>query len=63
MKWVKEDNEHILTTQEELNNVMLTKIHNNEEEKNKGLELDIERNAPYKRKERKLKFSNNETES
>ena len=31
---VKEDNELILKSQEELNNVLLTKIHNIEEEKN-----------------------------
>ena len=34
LKSVKEDNEHILKPQEELNNVLLTKIHNNEENNN-----------------------------
>ena len=33
-KRVKEDNEHILKAHEELNNVMLTKLHTNEEENN-----------------------------
>ena len=41
----------------------LTKIHSNEEEKNKGPKLNMERTAPYKSKVRKLGVSNHETES
>ena len=63
MQSVKEDNECILKEQEELNNVLLNKIHNHEEEKSKGPRLEIEITEPYKCKVRKLKFSNNETES
>ena len=54
LKRVKEDNEHILKAWEELNNVPLTKLHSNEEVKNKGTELNMERTAPYKCKVRKL---------
>ena len=60
---VKEDNECILKAQGELNNVLLNKIHNHEEENNKGHELEIARTAAYKHKIRKIKFSNNETDS
>ena len=63
MQNFKEDNERVLKAQEELNNVLLTKIHNNEEEKNKRLELNMAITAPYKRKVRKLKFSNHKIES
>ena len=63
LKWVKEDNERILKAQQELNIVLLTKLHSNEEEKNKGHELNMARIAPYKRKVRKLEFSNHETGS
>ena len=63
LKQVKEDNERILKAQEELNIVLLTKLHGNEEEKNKGHELNMARIAPYKRKVRKLEFSNHETRS
>ena len=38
-------------------------IYNNEEEKNKRLEIEMTRTAPYKCNVRKLKFSNNETNS
>ena len=54
LKWVKEYNEQILKSQEELNNVMLTKLHSNEEEKNKGPELNMARNAPCERNVRRL---------
>ena len=36
LKWVKEDNELILKEQEELNNVLLTKLYRNDEDKNNG---------------------------
>ena len=35
LKRVEEDNERILKAQEELNNIMLSKLHSNEKEKNK----------------------------
>ena len=38
LKRVKEDNERILKAQIELNNVLLTTLHSNEEENNKRLE-------------------------
>ena len=57
LKRVKEDNEHILKEEDELNNVLLTKLHSNEEENNKGPELNMERTAPYKCKVKKLEFS------
>ena len=56
LKWVKEDNEQILKEQEELNNVMLTKLYRNDEDKNKGPKLNMEITAPYKLKLRKLEF-------
>ena len=62
LTWVREDNEYILKRHEELNNVSVTKMHSNEQEKNKGPELNMERTAPYKRKVRRLEFSNHETE-
>ena len=42
LKWVKEDNECILKGHEELNKVSVTKMHSNEQEKNKGPELNME---------------------
>ena len=42
---------------------MLTKLHSNEEEKNKGTILNMAINAPYKRKVIKLEFSKHEIES
>ena len=52
-----EDNERILKAQEELNNILLAKIHNDEKEKNKEPEHNMPKTTPYKRKERKLEFS------
>ena len=63
LKWVKEDNECILKGHEELNKVSVTKMHSNEQEKNKGPKLNMARTTPYKCKVRKLEFSNHETES
>ena len=63
LKRVKEDNKHILKAQEQLNNVLLTKLHSNEKEKNKELKLNMEITTPYKCKVRKMEFSKNETES
>ena len=54
LKRVKEDNERILKAREELNNVLLTKLHSSEEEKNEGPKLNMARTTPYKCKVRKL---------
>ena len=62
LKQVKQDNEQVLKAHEELNNVMLSKLHSNEEEKNKGPKLNLTTTAPYKRKVRNLEFSNHEIE-
>ena len=37
---------------------MLSKLHSNEKEKNKELELNIAKTTPYKRKGMKLEFPN-----
>ena len=57
LRKVKEDNERILKAQEELNTILLAKIHNDEKEKNEESEHDLPKNAPYKRKGRKQEFS------
>ena len=57
LKQFKEDNERILKAQEELNNVLLTKIHKHEVEKNKGPSLETAISSCYKHKVRKLEFS------
>ena len=43
LKRVKEDNERIMKAQEELNNIFLSKIHNDEKEKHKEPELNMEK--------------------
>ena len=48
LKRVEEDNGWILKAREELNNVLLTKLHSNEKEKSKGPELNMRRTIPYK---------------
>ena len=59
LRKVKEDNEWILKVQEELNTILLVKIHNEEKEKNKDFEQELPKTGPYnKRKGRKLEFSN-----
>ena len=40
---------------------MLSKLHNNEREKNKEPKLNMEKTAPYKRKGRKVEFSKHDT--
>ena len=62
LKRVKEYNEHILKAREQLNNILLSKIHSNERDKNKEPELNMEKTTPYKCKGRKLEFSKHETE-
>ena len=53
LKQIKEYNEHLLKSHEKLNTILLTKLHSNEEENNKGPKLNMEGTAPYKRKVRK----------
>ena len=59
---VKEDNERILRAQEELNQVLLDKIHNEGKDKRKEIEYES-KTISYKRKGKKLKFSDNESNS
>ena len=54
LKRVREDNERILKAQEESNNILLAKIHNDEKEKNKEPKHIMPKNTPYKRKGSKL---------
>ena len=63
LRKVNEDNERILKAQEELNAILLAKIHNDEKEKSKESEQEIPKNAPYKRKGRKLEFSSHKPET
>ena len=53
----KEDNEWILKAREELNAILLAKIHNDEKEKNRESEQEMPKGAPSKCKGRKLDFS------
>ena len=52
-----------MNAQEELNNILLAKIHNDENEKNKEPEHNMPKNTPYKRKGRKLEFSSHEAKN
>ena len=64
MKRAKEDDyERILKAQEDLNNILLSKLHSNEKEKHKEPELNMEITTPYKCKGRKLEFPKHEVES
>ena len=54
---VKENNEQILKAQEELNDILSAKIHNDEKEKNKESEHDLPKTTLYKCKGWKLEFS------
>ena len=63
LKRVKEDNEWILKDQEELNTILLAKIHNDEKEKNKDSKHVMPKTTPYKHKVRKLEFSSRKTET
>ena len=47
LRKVKEDNERILKSQEELLTILLAKIHNDEKEKIKGFEHDICNDAHF----------------
>ena len=57
LRKVKENNEKILKGQEDLNDILSAKIHNDEKEKNKESEHDLPKTASYKHKGRKLEFS------
>ena len=59
---VKEDNERILRAREELNQILLDKIHNRGKDKRKEHEIESG-TVSYKRKGKKLKFSDNESKS
>ena len=59
---VKEDNERILRAHEELNQILMDKLHNDGKDKRKKLEYEYG-TISYKCKGKKLKFSNNESNS
>ena len=60
----KEYNKRILKAQEELNTILLAKIHNEGKDKNKEFEQEMPKIAPYhKRKGRKLEFSSHEPDT
>ena len=59
---VKEDNERILRAQEELNQILLDKIHNGGKDKRKEHEIESG-TVSYKCKGKKLKFYDNESKS
>ena len=50
-----------MKAQEELNNILLDKIHNDEKEKNKEPKHNMPKNTLHKRKGRKLEFSSEES--
>ena len=55
---MKEYNERILEAQEELNTILLTKIHNEENDKNEFFYEELPKTSLYnKRKATKLEFS------
>ena len=62
LQTLKEDNERILRAQEELNQILLDKIHNEGKDKIKEHETRS-RIVSYKCKGKKLKFSDNESKS
>ena len=58
LRKVKEDNERILKAQEELNTILLAKIHNEEKDKNNNFEHELPKNASYNKcNGMKLEFS------
>ena len=62
LQTVKQDNERILRAQEELNQILLDKIHNGGKDKRKEYETNSG-TASYKRKGKKLKFYDSESKS
>ena len=59
LQTVKEYNERILRAHEELNQILLDKLHDKEMIKEKNMNMNMEL-YPKKRKGKKLKFSDNE---
>ena len=59
---VKEDNERILRAHEELNQILLDKLHNEGKDKRKELEYEYG-TLSYKRKGKMLRFYDNESNS
>ena len=58
LRKVKEDNERILKDQEELNTILLAKIHNEEKNTNKDFDQELPQTSPYNKcKGRKVEFS------
>ena len=62
LQTVKEDNERILRAHEQLNQILLDKIHSGGKDKRKECETESG-TMSYKRKGKKLKFSDNESKS
>ena len=62
LQTVKEDNERILKAQDELNHILLDKIHNGGKDETREHETEFGI-VSYKRKGNKLKFSNCESKS
>ena len=62
LQTVKEDNERILRAREELNQILLDKIHNGGKDKRKEHETESG-TVSYKHKGKKLKFPNSESKS
>ena len=44
---IKEDNEWILKAQEEMDTILLAKIHNEEKDKNEDFDEELPKNSPY----------------
>jgi hypothetical protein len=63
LKTVREDNERILKTQEELNAILLEKLCNQNTDKNKGQNSSNSKISQPKKKERKLEYPESEIES
>ena len=63
LKRVRENNERILKAQEELNNILLSKIHIDEKEKNKEPRHNMPKPTPSRHKGRKLEFSSHGDET
>ena len=51
-----------MKAKEELNNILLSKIHSDEKEKHKETGVNIEKTTSYKCKGRKVEFSSHEAE-
>jgi len=62
LKKIREDNERILKTQEELNLILLEKLCNQNTDKNKGQNSSNSKIAQTKKKTRKLEYHESEIE-